>query len=403
MAIKIQPNGRTIARNSHLPDVARRTIDAVTPIIQQQNHNALLASSYPILIYRRLKGGAPCTCSYAHPTDLTAPVYTEDGLASSATMHSIIQQAAFGIEEYNPELPGMSQTTQFTVIPGPEPTRQLIEPEDEFDMISESSLNAFTNSACAICFGSGFRGGYSFVQGLRHVFQATDMSDSDLVDIDRSTGPYSLKLLTDQAYMSFRLLVPQPIPGLLPKITVWNNFTPIEFAPCSLTVRHDDPSIPEYEVGPQGFAAAGWVTLTLKASRFMAEDSPEVRLTHIEIQLPLVKQPVFADMPNLDYAFDATKLTELSTQSVTLSPNCPALMPRDIISDMTYGQHWIVTSSKPLHPANGELWTQEIQVRPLEIHEPESNLALPENGWVRYYAPNRISHAQQSRHRRGGN
>lgn len=403
MAVKIRPNSQTLARNNHLPDVARRTIDAVTPIIQAQNHNALQVSSYPVLIYRKLLGGAPCSCSYAHPVHASAPLYDEEGHAASSTMHSIIQQARFGIEEYNPEFPGGPISNQDTVLSGPEETRMLIEPEDEFDMLTEGNLNAYSASACAICFGSGFRGGYSFAQGLRRVFQATDVHTSDLIEIDRSTGPYQLVLLAPEAQVSFRLLVPAPVAGLLPKITVWNNFNPIEFAPQSLTAVHDDPSIGPYEVGPIGFKAAGWVTLTFNASRVMVADQAEVRFTHIEVQMPLTMRPVFADMPTLDYAFDASRLTQLSAQTVVLSPNCPQLFPRDVISDMTYGQHWIVTSAKAIHPASGHIWTQEVQVRPLEPHEPESNLALPENGWVRYYAPNRLTTAQQPRHRRGGN
>jgi hypothetical protein len=376
-------------------------IDAVTPIIQQQNHNALQVASYPILLFKRLAGGRPCTCSMAVPTSHSAPQYDEEGRASNAVVDSIINQAKFGIEDYNPEMLGTNLSTQQNVAPTPNiGYGPVVVPEEEGDLVSETSLNAFNAGACPVCFGTGFVGGYHFVQGQRWVFDALMISDSDGVEVDRSTGPYTMRFTHDQAYVSFRVLAPAPYsPRLLPKISLFDNFTPVSFnsGPVRLGVTHDNPAVAPYDLGPSPLAEAGWITLTIRASDLQSPD-----LTHVEVTLPLANRPLFVDIPNTQFTFDAARVQQIPSTTVTLPPTAPALMPFDVLCDLKSGTHWMVTSARAVHPSSGQVWSQEADVRPLEPHEPLSALPLPELGWQGYYLNTPISNAYQPTVRKGG-
>lgn len=399
MPIKLPPRRPTLARNSHLPDVARRTLDAVSPIIQQHNHNALQVASYPVFIYQRLQAGAPCTCSLAVPTHQAAPLYDEEGHASVAVIDSIVNQARFGIEDYNPMTPSSSQPGEVAYAASTDIAsgNPVIEGEDEYDMTTESSLNAYSAGACPICFGTGFVGGYSFLHGMRWVLDASALDECDGIDVDRSTGPYTIRLLHDDAYVRFRVLASAP--PLCPKVHVYDNFSAVPFVtgPSRLRAVHDDPSVAAYDLGPSPFAAPGWVTLELRAADLQVRD-----FTHVEITLPLNSKPLNVDFPNLQTAFDATRIQQIPSTTITLPPTAPPLKPRDVVCDMKSGVLWLVTGARTVHPAAGQIWTQEADVRPLEPHEPEAALPSPEIGWLAYYLPPGVYPGQQPITRRGG-
>src|SRR5574344_1736934 len=153
MGFNVPKKGRTLSRNSHLPDRTSRTIDAVVPIIQQQNHHAIQAKGYPVYVYQRLRAGKRCPCCLDQP--IQGDIYDDDGVASPSQLQKIIDSSRFSIEDYNPNDTMARSTRDVNNI-----ATDLAMVEDEFDEDIPLQHDAFSAGACPICLGTGIIGGY---------------------------------------------------------------------------------------------------------------------------------------------------------------------------------------------------------------------------------------------------
>lgn len=395
MAIITPKRRPVIARNTHVVDTARRTLDAVAPIIQQQNQNSLAVAGYPVFIYNRLTGGHSCTCSHANPTYASAPLYDDEGHAASSVIASIQHQAAFGIEEYNPELLSTNLSNELTAQPVTAlADGALVFPEDETDLVTETSINAYNSGACNVCHGTGFKGGYHFMQGMRWTLDATDLVDSFDTEVDRTGAPYTMCMGYD-GWVAFDIQMPKLGPkSPKPMVIIWNNFTPV-----AGVVTAETKGLP-YRLGQATPPAYGYTRLMLWANTMVDVDQ-QVEFTHIEIQIPQILNPVMVDIPTLSLNFDASKLTKYNPSTIVLPPSVPLLKPWDVIADMQNAVHWLVTSARPVNSSNQMAWSQEVEARPVESHEQMQTLLLPRKGWVNY-PTSRASVASQPISRIGG-
>ena len=397
MPIKAFNNSRPIARNTHVVDVAQRSLRAASHIIQQQNQNALQVAGFPILVYQRMTGGQPCSCSVTTSPRSTA-AYDEDGHASASLMATLEYQAGFGIETYNPEAPSVRSTSQ-TVIPSAsqDESSELEADADWVEGAAETHLSAFSAGSCNICHGTGFKGGYSFLQGSRTILDHSDLVQADYVEIDRHKAPYAIRCLTTDAVLKFSF--PNFLPGVPTVIRIWNNFTRVFPVTGTDSVRLVAPDA-SLTTGNGPLALAGFYQLDLST---LPED---FTFTHVEILQLTVLKPVMADFPALSKGFDPARLNQYQDASVNLPPSLPKLSPRDILVDLTYGLRWLITSATSLCvPSTGnQQWQQTVECRPLEPHEQGSRLLLPTgNTFAPYGAaqPN-TTHSNFNRTFRGG-
>lgn len=362
---------RTIARNTHVVEAARRAISAVSPVIQQHCKNAIDVSGFPIFVYRRLTGGLPCSCS-AGPTAQEPDLYDEQGHAAPSLLNSLAHQSRFGVEVYGG---GRSVATppasvnNLVATPGFETCLTDSVSIEEGQPDGEFSLSVFNASACGICHGTGFKGGYSFLQGTRTVLDYSDLEETNVIEIDRNTAPYSMRFLLEDGEVTFKL--PFFINGSPMVITLYNNFERVY--PARLLV---DPALPlanSYYTSSILISPRGYFTLNFSKLQ------KDITFTHVEVVQRLNKAPVLADFPSLPSSFDPSRLVGYTDTQVVLPPTLPRLSPRDVITDMYYGLRWLVTSSTAMvGPATGnQTWHHTADCRPLEPHEPLSTLLLP--------------------------
>lgn len=401
MAILSKRQQANMARNAHLPNIAKRALDSVSSIIQQQHHNSLQVAGYAVFIYTRMKGGPVCTCSFAHSISNSAPLYDEQGHVAATVIQSITNQAQFGIEEYNSETPFAARTQENVETVTNISTGSYVVGETDLDLVTETSLNSFSSGACNVCQGTGYKGGYHFNQGMRWILDTTDIFDSSGIEIDRTTGPYTFKFLDPSAWISFKINLPLVSSNIIPACILWNNHARVTglAGPYNLvTVTPANPSVPAYSLAT-GVKSSGISVITLHASNFMLADP--VAFTHLEIQLPTQTNPVYVDIPNLVTNYDPLRTSLYSSGTFTLSPNTPLLSPMDVISDMTHKLHWIVTGVRPVSPSAGQIWSQDVDVRPVEPHEAMSSLLLPLSSWLPYNG-SKIVPAHKSNTYKGG-
>ena len=371
--IRLFNKAPTVARNTHVVEVAKRSLVAASHIIQQQNHNSVQVAGFPIVIYQRMSGGVSCSCSAmetAAPTFSTNNAYNERGEANSRLITALEQQSEFGIADYhNERTPEINLPTLDQQGAGEDYVIQSGQALEDF-AIDEVSLSAFGNSACPICHGSGYKGGYNFMQGSRLVLDHSDIFDGSCVEIDRDVRPYRIKVLPGGGEITFKLSSVSP--NVPTAIFLWDGFNrvyPIQGSDVVSLVA------PDGSLFTGNGALAQYGVYKLDLSGF-----PEgFTFTHVEVLQLLVKTPVLADFPLLTAGFDPARVNTYSATTVNLSPNLPRLKPKDVIVDLTYGIRWYVTAVT--HLANpttgGQTWQQSVECRPIEPHEPTSSLLLP--------------------------
>ncbi len=402
--LRMSPKRRAVSRNAHLN--IRPTMDAVTPIIQQHNQKAIEASGFPVLIYRRVSSGIPCSCSKSS-SDASSELYDESGDATPTTIQSILHQANFEIEEYGPEGNVVNTATEVTSDPVFDQGQgtQVIPEEPN----SVFALAGYTANSCGICFGSGYVGGYQMLGCHRHVFTYHNIADSSGVEVVRDNYPHSLRFLNLDAYVSFRLpsrglasyngVVPNTLPSL---VSIWNNnsrldtdgYTPnllIGTGPSAFRLRTYGSRLP-----------AESTLITVSARDFNLMEGEILDFTHLEV-VSRYGVPTFCDIPNLPLNYDSSKATKYTDTTIELPASVPLLSPFDVIADGVNQQLWMVNMAKPVSPSSQSMWHQSVDVSPVEPHWLQARLPIPDAKWMGASAPNvtPVPSSQSSYTRRG--
>ena len=390
MAFIVQRKGRVISRNAHLPERASRTIDAVVPIIQQQNHHAIQAKGFPVYIYQRLTAGKKCKCSMCeHANPFQSAFYDDTGVASPQQLQSIMDRARFSIDDYNAES-GLEKTVRDINREAESETGGL---ETEFDIPIPLESDAFSAGACPICLGTGIKGGYSCLEATRIVLCAED-GTSKGATVETKGYPNVITLHMDDSYVDFEVTLPMPLPNSMGKVRVFNGF---EVLHGTLLIEDNGTWRPF-----QGTTKAGKNRFRVSKSNFMPTETHVFEFTHLEIMLPLVTQPDYLDIPNLVNNFDSTKVYPYAPTTFSLSPNMPTLNARDVIADLQHKLLWLVTSAAPTYAANGQIWHQNVEVRCIEPYEATHSLLIPNYNWISTNNGHVLKNSEAPTIRRGG-
>ena len=369
MAFIVPKKGRTISRNAHLPDRVSRTVDAVVPIIQQQNHHAIQAKGFPIYVYKRLTAGKPCKCSFHRKTNpLQADLYDDDGVASQEQLQAIMDASRFSLEDYNPD-ETLQRTTRSV---NAEVESEFGMEEDESDIPTSLQEDAYSAGACPLCFGTGVVGGYSCLEATRIVLFADDISESNAAIL--SDGyPQEISLDLQESFVTFSVVLPMQIPNSTVKLRVFNGFE----------LQHGSVLIEDNGVWKpfNGSVKVGRNKFKIQKVNFRRNEVEPFNFTHMEIMLPLVSKADMADIPNLVNSFDPLRVYPYASATFSLSPEIPRLNPQDVIADVYHKLLWMVTSSTPVYASNGQIWHQTVECRVIEPYEATHSLLIPD-AWL---------------------
>jgi hypothetical protein len=207
----------------------------------------------------------------------------------------------------------------------------------------------FTDATCAVCFGTGFVGGYAPFNANRQVFTVNDVS-LGASEIDLLSKPWTAEGLD----FAFTITLPLGAIGI-DVFRVMNNSRQIN---ANFTVDG---------------STANPVILLQKCDGLphlikVVFGKPEI-WTHVEIQFIIGNESAYFEFPKLTKGSDTAQLEQLEPFQVLMSPNLPTLRPQDIITESVFGKALIVQNSNWWNDKNRNVLGWECQVRVLQPQE----------------------------------
>lgn len=404
--------------NRNVVDTARSTLDALTPVAQERNENALRVNGYPVMYYSRLTFGLQCTCSRLTPSTIVAPtgveieveqsklnkgfptepgvsVMNSKGEGTDEYLSSILNGSVVYIDRYGarnndnpmsgfcnpqrsePHSPLIKDNNKLIVASDmDDPFADIIEPMDTdaflngpgggaagADSIFGDTVNANSAQGCGVCLGTSYVGGYTLLNGNRTV-----------IDTQANWSVRNFSLTTDHpkaftsgggdAYAEVRLVLPRGTVHV-DALRVWNNRTVVD----SVVVYVDGEELTETQ------ALGSYCDGGIHTLRFAFSGS-EVSFTHIELQLDNAAQPVYVEFSRLSQTENLELPENYDPQNMMISAHVPNVKVYDIVVDTTYERAWKVVSVQNLIDRNRNPYGWESIARLVQRFELASLLWL---------------------------
>lgn len=357
--------------NMRNADVARRLIESVAPMQQSKMQAAFRVDGIEGILYTKLGQGRPCLC---HRQNVEANKLSPDGKASSGAIDRIITgNSNFGVSSYSPMVEpdlGSPKPTSPGRLHGEWVGAENRVPsnlDDEFDMLEEGpilgdngqhspdladlfdgfdlSQIGLTDISCPICFGTNYVGGYSPFRAWRHVVLSTELqsvsSYLDLPSFALSGGTHTTRIV-------------------LPKGAVALDV-------CR-TMNGKDQTASKFFLDGVDITRGRFIDYCDGRPHELkiVTDHP---LTHVEIQAPLSKEPIYFQIPKRSNSADLSVLDQQEPFSIMLSPDVPKLDSMDIIAESQTGRLLLVQQSTPWNTHQRSMLGFECSVRVIQPQE----------------------------------
>jgi len=378
MPIKNATNNRILPANARASDVASKAIKEIVPVQQQRNMSAHRVQGFQAVHYSHLNQGRKCNCKSSEAKLNTR--LGNDGKANPGLVNELITGAmTFNVSPYGSsplsrDDPFDSRTSplandKFQGVfdnigkqPDSLPTRIQDGvafgdngPQQEYDIEEylgdwDSGDVGITDAACAICFGTGFVGGYAPFHSQRIVL-TVDEVDLGLATINAllkpwtSTGPG----FSAQVVFPFGAIGVDSFKVYNQRKAVGANFTVDGQAVDAISILRFCDGRPH----------------TLAATFF----EPEVTWTHMEMQFALSKESAFFEFPKLNQSSDTNLLEKTEPFQIIVASNLPSLKAEDIIIESIYGKALIVQTVNWWNDRDRNILGWECQVRPIQPQE----------------------------------
>lgn len=395
MPIKSSSNNQIMPANARASDVAAKTIKELINVQQTRNMSAMRVQGYQGILYTRLISGVKCTCQASSKALNTR--LNENGKASEGTINKLLLgEMSFDVTPYgarstpvenvtenvtSPQAPVNKNQGVFDIVSSDANTYSSARIEEygsafgdngplelDFDLDSlagdyDAAHLGFTDTTCAICFGSGFVGGYTPFNTYRKIYTANDFAVT-LVEsvLDPTTKPWHAESPSFQASVLF----PRGVCGV-DSFKVWNNKKCLaaNFTVDGFAIQHTGNLLSYCDGRPH------LVTATFKEP---------TKWTHLEVQFAVSSDSPYFEFPKLTQSQSAELLDKTDPFQIILGPNVPAIKGEDIIVDSTYGKALIVqsVSNWNTRERNNLGWDCNVRVaQPQEIFK-----ILPKRGRV---------------------
>jgi len=366
MPVVKRTNARVIPANNRAVDVAKTALEGVVDIQQRRYLNAFRVQGYPGLLYSRLQSGLRCSCQSSGKQIKT--LLDEDGNADVGTINQLLTGAQFGVSDYGSSKELNEQTSKdgmrkhdgtFDIKASGEYPNEFDDfsngdngPNPEFDLDDivngfDTSMMGLTEASCCVCFGTGYVSGYQAFNTNRQVL-TPDLVTSD-GHIDYQSKPFV------GVCKSFQSKITIPRGTLdIDAFLLWNNNERVNFT----------------------FTLDGVVGTRQLVMR-MADGKPHdlqvfvkgERWTHFELQFNISREQAWFEFPRLSKGNDLSFLETTEPFQIILSPNIPILQAEDIITDSTFGLHYIVQGTPLWNTRNRHTLGWECQVRVIQPQE----------------------------------
>jgi len=378
MPVRTSNSNKILSSNARQSDVATRAIQEILPTQQMRSQAAMRVQGFEGCLYNRLYQGQKCTCKSSQKH--LASRLDESGKAKPGVINELISGAVFDVSAYGHDA---LRTNPFDSVVSPAaPVNKF---QEGFDNVSESpdslparipldrnygdngpvdvefnldelasdfdsSLPGFTEASCAVCFGSGYVGGYTVLYGRRIVRSAdqVELQSTDALDVRYTPWRATTEGFSFTEVLPYGAVALDIFRVMLDHKPLAANFT-IDGNPVN------EISILKYCDGRPHLVGVSFAEPTV--------------FTHVEIQFKTSSEDAFFEFPRLNKSSDTTLLDSTEPFQIVLSPLVPSVQAEDIFTDSTYGKALIVQSVNTWNTRNRQTLGWECQVRVIQPQE----------------------------------
>lgn len=368
-------NNKLLPPNQRASDVAAKAVEGIADIQQQKTDAAFRVQGIQCVVYHRLNQGRKCSCQ-AHSQKLKSRL-NENGEADRGFINNLLVGSEFGVVDYTPSPSVSSQGLSFE---GPSSSEipmlwnqvsnatQLEEEEvgdngvvtkeqleDQYDGFDPYALS-FGDSACPLCFGTGFVNGFSVYNGLRTVVPCDDMNIGALGILHVDKYPF----VAESSFFEFSLTLPRGFVGL-DAFRLMNGWDVVR---CQLFLDDEPATYKRILECADG-----------KIHKVTGKFNEVQKFTHFEFQVNLSVKSSYIEFPKMQSEPRMDLLDPTSDFQLLLSPDIPHIGQRDIICDCLYGHALLVQDQSWLNTRMRQMisgW--EVNVRVVQPQEVYFNL-----------------------------
>lgn len=389
MPVRQSNNNRILPANARASDVATKAIQEILPVQQMRYQSALRVQGFEGVLYNRLYQGPKCTCksSQAHlASRLDASGKAKPGLLNELMVGQTFDVSAYGHREmqtdpFDSVVSPLAPTNKYQGVfdnvglePDALPTRVVADADYgdngpvsvEFDLDSlaadfDANTPGMTEASCAVCFGSGFVGGYVPLYGRRIVrtVDQVELQSIDAINAARTPWTASSQKFQFTEVLPYGAIALDTFRVMLDHKPIAANFT-IDGSPVN------EISILKYCDGRPHLIGVSF--------------ADRIEFTHVEIQFKTSTDDAFFEFPKLSKSSDISLLDSTEPFQIILSPLVPSVQVEDVFTDSVYGKTLIVQSVNTWNTRNRQTLGWECQVRVAQ--QPEIYNCLPRRGRI---------------------
>ncbi len=420
-------------KNRPVVNTARSTLDAVTPLAQEQYNNSLAVNGVPILFFSRLRNGVPCTCTALIPPP-SSPAVPGDPYSGSNQMPTepgqmkMLDPQGFGTDEYIASMlegsrvsinrygarPEAYETNdehnpQRSVPFGPrnrwdskqlknskmnqgagdidDPFIDELEPFDASDLTSVDggggfgggTLNSSASTGCGVCMGTGFVGGFALTNGTRLVFDTQyrgwQPNGFMLVgdkhpNVYSAAGPVISGTSLTSPSAQITVLLPKGAVGV-DAFRMMNNITQVDGVQFSIWSNGIWVPVDGNNLVDycDGLYHQLLIVFTTPGENQTAD------FTHLELQFDMGGQPLYMEFSRLVESENVELPENVDPQNLVITPLIPLVRMRDVIFDTTHERIWILTNVQDFRDRVKNPFGWEAQARLVQKFEIYNNFA----------------------------
>lgn len=382
MPIRRQHRDILPAKNQRLTEVARSTIQDLARVRRQANRAAIEAQGYPVTVYTRLTHGVRCTCSYTSQSLLD-----EEGNLNQAEIDNLLDLDGVQIKDYgsknsrlitgadeNENKSGDGNDFTYTVDSEDEKGgpisnyRRNSEKADEADLdLSEMNedfdserLYSRGNVSCAVCYGTGYVGGFSLLNGIHRVYDTQAGWKLEGGAPNKSVAPNTIELFSSGVAEVTVVFPKGATGGLYPKL--FNNKDEVPYSKYVVTL--DDNVVSSANI--LSFCTGLPQTLKIKAVA-------DLEFTHLDTAFRVGH--TYASFPDVNIMYEIEKVDPISNVSISL-PGDYNVAKGSIVIDHLRGlsRGWRVSGVTKANDTYGVVSGWQAEARVLEKYELSARL-----------------------------
>lgn len=389
MPFVTRSNNRILPPNARATAVASSAVSALVSAQRLKYHAAFVVQGYPVCVYHRLTSGLKCHCQ--NKDRAAASRLNSDGHASAGFLNSLLTGSEFAVMPYArtaARQPGMIFHVDESEVNAPSlyddqdygqsSNRIVGSMRDDYGsdpemgattIVSEGTGNrgpfsdaiendgltmdlfGVTDIACPVCFGSGFVGGFSILNGTRLVLNyqhpgVTLPPEASIAVEDRVPA-------IDTTYAEFAITL--PVGGsFVDAVRVWRDRDAVQAKLFidGTPLSNQNSILPFFD-----------------GRRHVLRLEPTGKFTHVEIQVAHSTETQYVDFPKVQRSNLAELIDSMEDLQLVASPMIPLIRPDDVISDGVHNKVFHVKSCTGQHDRNASVLGWECDVRVVQTQE----------------------------------